>query len=522
MNKTILGAALLFLLIIIGAMGVKLLLPKLEESRQRATSDAVRTKDKIRVAMDNWIGYFILRSPEMKSAMRRAGYNLVCEDDQADYSARMARLKAGEIDLAVATVDSFILNARPLNYPGTIIMVIDESKGGDAILARKDRVDSLDALKGKPAVKIAFTPDSPSHHLLKAAADHFNVPELLPTGEFRIQTDGSEKAREKLLAGKADIAVCWEPDVSRALENDGIFKLLGTEDTHRLIVDILIAGRRFLDKNPAAVKLLLNKYFQVLKKYRDQPDQLFKDVKRETGLSKSAVKSMLKGVEWANFSQNCKKWFGISAPGQLADEELIDTIGSTVRILVNMGDVDGNPLPDDDPYRLTNSSFLEAMFSGGVTGFSAPASGGPGMVAVNSIAAEFPPLTEAGWKTLKEVGTMKVDPIVFQHGASELDHLSKTVIDQAVERLKHYPNFRVIIKGHTGIRGDKKENIRLSQERAEAVARYLDVVYNMDADRIRAVGFGGTKPLDRKPGESKRTWAYRLPRVELVLVQEEY
>ena len=184
MNKSVIGAVMIFVLVVIGAVTVKLLLPKFEESLQKETSDATRTKGKITIAMDNWIGYFPLSSPEMKNLMRRSGYILMCEDDNADYDQRMARLKSGEIAFAVATVDSFILNAEQYDYPGTIIMVIDESKGGDAILANKNKVASLDALKGKTDIKIAFTPNSPSHHLAKATSDHFNVPELLPKGEI--------------------------------------------------------------------------------------------------------------------------------------------------------------------------------------------------------------------------------------------------------------------------------------------------------------------------------------------------
>ncbi len=523
MNRTIIGPLLIFILIVIGALSFKLLMPLFQESRQKATSDAAKIKGKIRVAMDNWIGYFPLRSPEMKSMMRRAGYVLECEDDKADYARRMRKLNDGETEFAVVTVDSFILNAAKHNYPGTIIMVIDESKGGDAIVARKDRVTSLDALKGKFDIKVAFTPDSPSHHLAKAAADHFSVPELLPSGNLRIETDGSEKARDKLLSGKADIAICWEPDVSRVLSKSGIIKLLGTEDTERLIVDILVVSRKFARKTPDIVSLLISTYFRVLKKYRDAPDLLSEHLKKETGLSQDAIISMLKGVQWVNFSENCEKWFGISAPGTYSDEGVISTIESTMKILVNSGDFSENPIPGKDPYRLTNSAFLEEIFTRGTSsGFTAPEAGSAVIGPLSSIEAKFALLDEAKWNVLKEVGTLKVDPIVFQHGAADIDLLAKQVVDQAVGRLKHYPNFRVIVKGHTSVRGDQGENRRLSRERAQAVTRYLKVTYNIDENRIRAMGFGGAKPLPQMPGESRRAWMYRLPRVEIVLVREDY
>ena len=70
------------------------------------------------------------------------------------------------------------------------------------------------------------------------------------------------------------------------------------------------------------------------------------------------------------------------------------------------------------------------------------------------------------------------------------------------------------------MRGDPEENQLLSQERAESVARYLGVTYNVDPNRLRVVGFGATQPLPQLPGETERAYSYRLPLVELSLVAE--
>lgn len=520
MGRKIIGVILLLLLGSAAIVGVYLLLPQFKDHKQKATSDARKTKGTITIALDNWIGYFPLRSPEMKAAMRRSGWQLVLEDDQADYRSRMERLDKGEIDFAVATVDSFLLNAQPLGFPGTIVMVIDESKGGDSILAVSDVAKNLSDLKGRSDLRVAFTPDSPSHHLLKAAVDHFNVPELLPLGSARIETNGSEEALQKLLSGKTDLAVLWEPDVTKALAQNGISKLLGTEDTERLIVDILVVNRDFSKDEPELVELLIKNYFRVLKKYRDDPQLFKKHIQSETGLADAAILSMLKGVDWVTFSQNCQNWFDVAAPGGFAQEGLVDTIYSTSSILVNAGDFQQSAIPDDDPYRLINSTFLETIFATGITGFTSQNQSA--QVTVSSLEAPFSQLDESGWAALSDVGALKIEPIVFQSGTTELDLLAKQVIDSAVDRLRHYPNFRVVIKGHTGTRGDTAENMRLSQGRADAVAKYLAVTYNVDANRVRPVGYGGTQPLALKPGESKRAHEYRLPRVELVLVREEF
>jgi hypothetical protein len=127
MNKRIVGV---FLLLLIGGLllvGGKYLHGYLQEKSRLATSDAVHTKGRIRIAMDSWIGYFPLCSNDMKSEMHRAGWLLECVDDKANYQQRMAALGKGELDLAVATVDSYLLNGKTYDFPGAIIAVIDES-----------------------------------------------------------------------------------------------------------------------------------------------------------------------------------------------------------------------------------------------------------------------------------------------------------------------------------------------------------------------------------------------------------
>jgi len=515
--KNLVIALFLLVVIVAGAFFVKSYLPKWQDRTQKVTSDAKQTQGTIRIANDNFMGYFFIRSPELKKAMRRAGWIIDIEDDGADYAQRMQKLADEQTDFAVCTVDAYVLNGETHNYPGTIIMVIDESKGADAILALRNKVANLDALKGIGNIKVAYTPNSPSHHLLKATSDHFNVPELLPRqGNLRIETDGSQEAVKALLNEEADVAVAWEPDVTKGLRDSKVVKLIGTEVTEKLIVDVLLVNRRFASENPEVVKLFMTNYFKVLKKYKQDQALLMKDLKLDTGLSEKKIASVMQSIRWINFMENCEEWFGIGT----YNEGLVDTIESTMTVLKNAGDFKSNPLPDEDPYRLTYREFLEQLVEQGIgPGFKGA---GTTAMAQDAIEARFTPLDETAWAQLKVVGGLKVGKIPFLRGASNLNVEAKEIVDSAVDKLKHYPALRVVIEGHTGTRGDPVTNRRLSQDRADAVKQYLMVTYNVDPNRLRTVGFGGDKPLPRKPAESLKGWRYRLPRVELVLVRETF
>ena len=112
---------------------------------------------------------------------------------------------------------------------------------------------------------------------------------------------------------------------------------------------------------------------------------------------------------------------------------------------------------------------------------------------------------------------------MFQSGIADLDVSEKEKLDVMVSRLKHYPTFRILVEGHTSFLGDTDANLALSQERADAVVRYLTITYAIDANRIRSVGYGGTRPLPMQPGETERAYhTYRLPRVEVSLLSESF
>jgi outer membrane protein OmpA-like peptidoglycan-associated protein len=74
-----------------------------------------------------------------------------------------------------------------------------------------------------------------------------------------------------------------------------------------------------------------------------------------------------------------------------------------------------------------------------------------------------------------------------------------------VEYMMHKKTARLEISGHTDDAGKKAANKKLSQERADAVRDYL-VSKGIEADRIKAVGYGDEKPIapnDTSEGRQK-------------------
>lgn len=510
---------------LVGLFGWKLAVPYVHQRIQRHLSDARATKGRITIAVDDWVGYFPLRSQRLKQEVFEESYLVNCVNDGADYKIRMKALASGSVDLAVCTVDAFVLTGAAENYPAYFVAVIDESKGGDAIVAYSDQVASLDALRNNFTKKIAYTPDSPSEHLLKVAGVDFDIPLLRSkSSALKIPAKSSADSLEKLARHEVSAAVLWEPQVSKALQLKGAVKLLGSEKTEHVIVDVLLVSQQTLRNRPEIVSVLLRDYFRVLKHYRDEPRDLERELADELHVDQASAAQMIKGVSWVGLTDNARTWFGVPSArvsGSRPEHVLAETIDSVVSVLRQVGDFDRNPLPDGNPLVLLKSDFIDDLYGSALkSGFTNV--GGHVDDARNAREGVFAMLSDAQWSGMREVGTLQVDPIKFQSGTEELTMEGKEVIDQIAAKIKRYPNFRIGVRGHSEVRGDAEANRELSLARAEAVSKYLEVAHGIDANRLHADGLGGTRPLPRLPGEGDRAYGYRLPRVEIALLLDSY
>ncbi|MBX2967594.1 MAG: OmpA family protein [Cyclobacteriaceae bacterium] len=67
-----------------------------------------------------------------------------------------------------------------------------------------------------------------------------------------------------------------------------------------------------------------------------------------------------------------------------------------------------------------------------------------------------------------------------------------------------HPHIELTISGHTDSEGRAEANLRLSQERADAIKAYLVYEYRVPSTRITAIGYGGSRPIVEEKAESDR------------------
>ncbi len=112
--------------------------------------------------------------------------------------------------------------------------------------------------------------------------------------------------------------------------------------------------------------------------------------------------------------------------------------------------------------------------------------------------------------------TMEFKNIAFEFGKAELLPESKLELDRVVATLQQSPNATLEVAGHTDDVGSNAFNQKLSEERANTVRDYL-VSRGVAKTRLRAVGYGKSKPLVKGSSEEARA---RNRRVEMVVTSE--
>lgn len=105
--------------------------------------------------------------------------------------------------------------------------------------------------------------------------------------------------------------------------------------------------------------------------------------------------------------------------------------------------------------------------------------------------------------------------LIFQIAKAKIEPESYPELDIVVSTMKENPKMVIQVEGHTDYLGDAAKNLKLSQQRVDAVKSYL-ISKDISKGRVKTKAFGGTNPLSREDTPE----AHRMNRrVELRVLQ---
>ncbi len=494
-------------LIIIGVSGLAykfVVEPWLRGDLVKETSTQ-RYAHTIKVAHDSFPGYAILRSPAVQNLLDRQGIKLSFVDDKADYVGRARALKSGKVQMAVFTIDAYLKAGSVIGeFPGSIVLVIDESKGADAIVAYKRGVPQIPSLSN-PRARIVLTPDSPSETLARIMINKMSLPSL--PNAWAMETNGAEDAYKQLKSADPDepyAYVIWEPYVTKALAIEGVHLLLDSSKLKGYIVDVLVVQRGFLDSQRELVTHVVQAYLRANYDYNNQSDGLASliqaDAKRYgDSLTRNETDKLVKGIEWRNTVENYAHFGVIPSTEAKGTERLEAMIAKITQVLVQTNSISADPLSGNYELlffegilrSLHHDKFHPGMLNAsGNDGLDGIFVGSTPMEQVREETA-LNPLSDANWNALAPVAAMKVDPIQFGRGNARILPGSKRALQELAANLKSFPQYYLRVVGHTRQEGDPAANRVLALQRAEAAAQSLRD-FGIANHRIRAIASNQT------------------------------
>ncbi len=94
--------------------------------------------------------------------------------------------------------------------------------------------------------------------------------------------------------------------------------------------------------------------------------------------------------------------------------------------------------------------------------------------------------------------------LTFPVGKATIESQYFGLLAKVMKAIDEYPEYNISIEGHTDSRGGDKTNLKLSTERANAVQDYLIASAEIDASRIKAIGYGESNPIASNETEEGR------------------
>ena len=120
---------------------------------------------------------------------------------------------------------------------------------------------------------------------------------------------------------------------------------------------------------------------------------------------------------------------------------------------------------------------------------------------------------EAMGNDINTTGHVSIYGIYFDTGKSEIKPESDAAISEIAKLIKNDGALKLYVVGHTDNVGSFDSNMKLSKDRAEAVAKVLSGKHGIDAARLKPYGVASLAPVTSNATEDGKA---KNRRVELV------
>ncbi|MEI7492025.1 MAG: ABC transporter substrate-binding protein [Bacteroidota bacterium] len=224
----------------------------------------------LRVATTVWPGYEILYLAKSLGYFDESAIRLI----EVPSTSQVTRnLRNGTLEAGCMTLDESLTLLQD-QVDLRVILVMDESSGGDVLMAKPD-IENLQGLRGK---RIGIENSTVSAVLLDAAL----LEAGLQAGDITQVPMSVDQDYQEYLAGRVDAVATYEPVRSQLLK-EGAKILFSSKQIPGRIIDILVVRADVIDTYSNSLTALLNGYFKAFSYFEKHPTESAVLMKKRLG-----------------------------------------------------------------------------------------------------------------------------------------------------------------------------------------------------------------------------------------------
>lgn len=224
----------------------------------------------LRVATTVWPGYEILYLAKSLGYFDESVIRLI----EVPSTSQVTRnLRNGTLEAGCMTLDESLTLLQD-DVDLRVILVLDESFGGDVLIAKPD-IENLQGLKGK---RIGIENSTVSAVLLDAAL----LEAGLQAGDITQVPMTVDQDYKEYMAGRVDAVATYEPVRSQLLK-EGAKILFSSKQIPGRIIDILVVRADIIETYANELTTLLNGYFKAFSYFEKHPAESAVLMKKRLG-----------------------------------------------------------------------------------------------------------------------------------------------------------------------------------------------------------------------------------------------
>ena len=264
----------------------------------------------VTVPVSNWPGYEYFYLAEQKGLDRQQGLQLTTSQFPDPQTIVHAYLR-GEVAIApLTTVEAIDICARMPSRCPVVVLVLDESRGGDQVAARPG-IDSIAELRGR-TVGVTFSTLGP--YVLSRALERHGL--SLKDVEVRPMTLASMP--DALASGRVDAVAFFPPYSEQAARQGSARTLFDSRAIPGELFDVLAVAPEFYDTQRPLLVRLLRSWQAAYDLARARPQESRALMARREGLSPAEFAEAEQGLVYFSLREQ----LAMLAPGGKLERNL--------------------------------------------------------------------------------------------------------------------------------------------------------------------------------------------------------